>query len=466
MTAKSRSAPILILIVAAYSVLLLAAVLTLPLRIPEILQLIAAHQHSLDSVLAWVAQVPGSGPLNYFVQLPFVLLWDNARLGARLPSLLFALGSCFLFFRLAKRVPLQNPYLALLLFSLLPVHYRFATEGRPFEQALFFLLLATDGYLQLLRAPKVMTAALYSFLLLLCLYTDRASYLPAVGYMLFLLAFVNRIHERRVLWFALPTTVAPVLLFLPYYLWARPQVNPNWLFDPPNYRFDGSIYLQALHSFGGEGTTAYILSALLLIAAAAGAWGCFRGAAETFSKRIVLFCLFGGVVSTIMIELFLDSWNGYLFSPNQALWAAPAIVILVIAVLEWLTRRWRVPLVSTVLVIALLALCVAGNVRYLQNRTEDFQEEAALVAPELTSGSCVVFISEGLSRSLFLLFQPDLENRECLNFFHRQVVLASHPYVRPDQQQDGESFFRGLNFHEIRRTRAGGGQIIVMEQGQ
>ncbi len=229
MTGKVRSAPILILIIAAYSLVLLIAALRLPLRIPEMLQLIATHQHSFSSILGWIAQAPASSPLNYFVQLPFVLVLNNTPLGARLPSLLFALGSCYLFFRLAKRVPLESPYLALAIFLLLPVHYRFATEGRPPEQALFFLLLATNTYFDLLKAPKILTAGLYGALLVLCLYTDRSSYLPAVGYMLFLLAFVNRIHERRVLWFALPTTVIPVLLFFPYYWWARPQVNPNWL---------------------------------------------------------------------------------------------------------------------------------------------------------------------------------------------------------------------------------------------
>ncbi len=51
-----------------------------------------------------------------------------------------------------------------------------------------------------------------------------------------------------------------------------------------------------------------------------------------------------------------------------------------------------------------------------------------------------------------------------MNFFHSHIVLASHPYVRKDQQEDAESYFRGLNFVEVKRIRAGGGQIIVMDQ--
>jgi 4-amino-4-deoxy-L-arabinose transferase-like glycosyltransferase len=466
MTGKFRPAAILILIIAAYAVLLVAAVLILPLRVPEILQLIVTHQRSLDSLLAWIAQVPSSGPLNYFVQLPFVMFANNARWGARLPSVLFALASCYLFFRLAKRVPLQNPYLALLVFMLLPVHYRFATEARPFEQALFFLLLATNCFFRLLKTPRIATAFLYSGLLLLCLYTDRGAYLPAIGYMLFLVAFVNRAHERRALWFALPTTIVPVLLFVPYYLWARPQVNPNWLFEPPVYRMGSSIYVQAFHSLGGEGSVAYVLAALLVAGAFAGLWVSFRPAVEGLSKRIVLFCLFGGIVSTFTIELALDAWNGYIFSRNQALRAVPAVIVLVFAALEWLGRASRMPAITRILAMLLIAISIASNVPYLLSGNDDLQHEAMLVAPELTARSCVVFVSERLSEPMFLLFEPNLKEWECMNFFHGRVVLASHPYVRPDQQEDAESYFRGLNYVEVKRIRVGGGQIVVMQESK
>lgn len=80
--------------------------------------------------------------------------------------------------------------------------------------------------------------------------------------------------------------------------------------------------------------------------------------------------------------------------------------------------------------------------------------------------ACVVFVSEQLSEPMFLLFEPRLARYECLNFAHRRIVLASHPYVRADQQQDAESYFHALNFQEAKRVRVGGGQVLVLDQSR
>lgn len=460
------------ILIASYAALLLIAVLLLPLRIEEILQLIASRQHSFAGFIAWMAKPPGSAPLNYLVQFPFVLALGVSRLGARLPSLLFALGSCYLFLELAKSIPLRRPYLALAVFLLLPVQYQAATEGLPFEQALFLLLLSTLIFLRLIRTPTVRWSIWYAALLTLCLYTSRYSYLPAIGYLLFLFAFVNRSHERRVIWFALPATVAPVLLFVPYYLWARLQVNPTWLSAPPPPGTPASVYLQALSGFSGGGFTGYALSSLLLIGLLAGVWGLFRGtpnrpgAPAALPKTIAIFCLFGGAVGTITIVLLVDLWNHYPFHATQALWAMPGVVVSGFAALERLAQAKKRALWAMGATALILLLCILADAQYAATIHEDLRSETALIPPQLQGDSCVVFVSEGLSPALFLTFDPNLRAHECGNFFHRRAVLASHAYVTPFQQEDAESFFRGLNFTETRRIPAGGGQIVVMETAQ
>ncbi len=460
-----RTALTLALIIAAYALLVLAAIVTLPLRIPEILRLLAASHYSFDTFIHWVVQTPGSAPLHYFVQLPFVLAGDHSRLAARLPSLLFAVGSCFLFWHLTKRLSLRWPTLALLAFILVPVHYRAAGEGTPLEQGLFFLLLATICYFRLIRAPNLGNAALYAGVLVLCLYSERSSYWPAIGYLLFLFGFLKSAHERRAMWFALPATALPVLLYVPYHLWARPQVNPDWLFEPTNYHGQ-PIYLPALKSLATEGPWGYALPCLLLLGLLLGIWASFRLKPTARSKRIMLFCLLGGIVSAISIVVVIDIWSGSPLTASQVLWATPEMVILFFAGLEWLAVERKIPFLSPALAVVLVLLCLVGDARYLSTRGEDLEAEAALIAPELTNRSCVVFVSERLSKPMFVLFQPDLDQRECLDFFHPRVVLASHPYVQPDQQEDAESYFRGLNFTETKRIRVGGGEIVVMDQAK
>jgi hypothetical protein len=449
-----------------YAALLLLTVLIVPLKIPEILQLSAGRHFDSPSIVRWVAQAPGSTPLNYFVQLPFVAVLGHSRFGARVDSLLFALGSCYFFLRLAKRVPLQHPYLALGVFMLLPAHFQVAYEGRPFEQALFLLLLATEWFFRLWEHPTVRASVIYAGLLTLCLYSDRYAYMPAFGYLAFLFRFVNRAQERRAVWFALPATVLPMLLFLPYFLWAQPQVSPYWLTGFPVA--GGLSSPDHLEQLAGNDWIAFVLTPMLLGGMIAGAWSSLRPSTGAISKRILLFCLFGGIVSVLAAAMIADLWLGDSFSSSQILWAAPAMVVLVFVALEWLEKQRFVGALAAPLAVLLILLCASEDYLHLNwnSRAGDQQMLTSLVLPELTGDSCVVFVSQNFSKALFAVFQPDLENRECLNFFHHRVVLASHAYVRAAQQRDAETFFRGLNYVERKRIRAGGGQIVAMDQSQ
>jgi hypothetical protein len=389
-------------------------------------------------------------------------------LAARFISLIFAVAACYFFLRLARRIPLERPYWALLFFMLLPVHFELSFVGRPFEQALFLIVLATECFFRLISRPRLAAALLYAGCLTLCLYTDRYSFLPFIGYLLFLLRFVDRAQERRAIWYALAATVAPILLFLPYALWAHTRVNADWFTGPPAAS-SGVVYLRLLRSLAGESWAAYILFALLTIGVIAGTWASFRVAAGAIGKRIRLFALTGGVGATILIALALDISVGQSFGPAQALWTAPAGVILVFGGLEWMGKRRNLRSLRMGLSVLLLVICGAADTQFLlfpsgSAPEEDVQAIAAAVPGQLNRDSCVVFVSERFSKALFLVFEPELASRECRAFFHSRIVLASHPYVMPAQQQDAESYFQGLNMIETRRLKLGGGQVVVMQQ--
>jgi hypothetical protein len=53
-----------------------------------------------------------------------------------------------------------------------------------------------------------------------------------------------------------------------------------------------------------------------------------------------------------------------------------------------------------------------------------------------------------------------------LNFFHRRVILAIHPYVNLKWRTDADSYFRAVNFHEVERLRVGEGEVVVLEQSK
>jgi 4-amino-4-deoxy-L-arabinose transferase-like glycosyltransferase len=456
-----------VILILGFGLLLLATDLMLPLRVSELLQLLAAWHFNWNRFVEWIVQTPGSAPLTYFVQLPLLLLWPHARLAARLPSLIFAAASCFVFLSLAKRFSLKLTPWALVAFMLVPLHYHLASEAAPFELALFLLLAATLSFLDLLKAPNIKRSIVYGAFLTLALYTEPYSFFPAIGYLLFLLRFVDRAHERRVIWFVLPASAVSAALFLPYYAWAHPQASDSWPTAPaPSIHL--SFGLQLLQSLADSSYSQWLAVALFIVLAA----GAVAGTASTFSaavypvaKRIGLFCVAGGVLTTILMDLLIGSLNRR-FNSVEMIWALPGFVILFCSGVEWLFRRRTLALVGLLVVAAVVAISVPLDADYLFAPKENLQAEAASVTPLLKGDSCVVFVSEGLSKELFLSFAPDLERHECLDFFHRRIVMVSHPYVRPDQQQDAESFFRGLGFHEESKVDIGGGRIIVAEQAK
>ena len=460
---RSSSTTTLSILFFIYAVALMAGVFSMPLRLDEILQVSNPDYHAFKGTLDIITQTPGAAPLNYLIQYPFIHVFGHSRLAVRIVSLLFAIGALWLFWKVSRSIPLRNPELASATFAALPLHYLFAVSGRPYEQALFLLVLSIFFLLRLIARPRVASAAYYSGTLLLLIYTEPLAFWPAVGFLLFFLRFIRVVRERRVFWHLLPATAIPAFLYLPYYIWVTPRRSPEWLYP---ISAGGSSYLQAFEYISAAGSLAYLVSALLLIATAFALWRSFRLPDSAAKTRIALFCLFGGAVSALAGALIVSTIGGSPVRQNEILWIAPQIILLTFAALDWPERREGIRLLSTAAGAVLLILCTVGCMQYVgENRNIDVEAVADRATREIRSDdACVVLVSERLSPRLFLLFQPELKQKECVDFLHKQVVLAIHPFVLPEQQQDAETFFRGLNFEETKRIRIKGGEIIDMNQ--
>ena len=459
-----RLAPVLWPIVGAYALLALTAIVLAPLRLSELLTLTATTPQMRGSVGDWILGTPGASPLFYFTQWVFVRTLGHPEISGRLPSLLSSLACIGVLWRLANRLPLQQPHLALLLFVLLPVQFRFATVGLPAEEAMLFLLLATTQLFELIDTPSVKSAALYAGFLTLCFYTDPFSFLPATGYLLSLLAFTHRKEQRRSIWFALPATALPTLLFVPYYLWAHPQTARTWLYGAERFPFSPTIAIDFWRELTASGVAGYVLSALLLVGTFIAAWRVLILPVNVMLKRVKLFCLFGGVVSTLALAAIIDGTSNTPFWAGHIYWATPSMAILATAALDWLAFTKRMKVIAGALAALLVITCIAGNIESFMEPVQDLKPAVKVARQQLTGDSCIVFVSEGLSGYLFVVFDPAFMKLECLNFYHHRVVLASHPWVLPEQQRDAESYFRGLNFYEVKRLSPQGSQVVVMEQ--
>jgi len=473
-----RTALTFFIILIVYGLLIIATAALVPLRLGEILQAAAFVKFSWHSFFTWIARSPGGAPLEYLTQLPLAVAKPDSRLLLRIPTIIFAVGSVFSFFALTKRVPLQHPILALLLFLAIPTHLAYATQGRPYELGLFLLLVATLVFFSLVEEPGVGKALIYVVLLTCCLYTQPSCYLPAVGYLIYLLGFANLKTYRRALWYALGATMLPVAAYAPYYFWAAVQRRGEWLVEQiPAFSFK-IAGIQALMSLdpGSNPWFGIGLIGIFLLGLVGGIWSTMplgsygEGAppppAHLVKRRAAVFCLAGGAIVTLLAETAVSGWTGLVFNPYQILWALPGLIIVFCAALDaWM----RTPLMkgltvaSPAIVILAILLCLPGDVEYLRTEPMDMAKLTALVRPQLAGDACVVFVSERLSRYLFEVFDPDLSKHECQNFFHKRVVLAIHPFVKPDQEREARIFFRGLDFEETHRDILGDGKVITMD---
>ena len=443
--------------VGGYAVALIAVALAIPLRVPEILAIAWRPDFSWGRFWGWSSQALDPSPLGYLVQLPFVFLLGVTRLVPRLPGLLFALASCILFLRLADVVVRRRRYWALLLFMLLPLQLAGLTAATQYEMATCFVLMALIAFFDLRTQPDYKRAARFALAVAACLFTDRHAGLPAFGTVLFLLRFSGRPQERRAVWFGLGACIVGVGAYAPFYFWAHERANPFWLTEPGI----------SASSFAEMTLMDWLVAAgLLLIVCGifAGLFVSFRLPVTQVTRRLSLFCLVGSVFIPVTFAIAYSTYVYLPIAPHDLLYVAPAAVILFVSVLDWLALQERSLQAPTAAAgIILLALCALADVRFVGSTNSNLALESRYVGPQLHGDSCVVFVSERYSKALFLVFHPELAKEECSTSFHHRIVLASQPYVRPDQQANAESYFRGLSFAEVRRIWSGGGEIVVME---
>jgi hypothetical protein len=337
---------------------------------------------------------------------------------------------------------------------LLPVQLLAVMASPQYEIATFFVLLATLAFFDLIAQPGYKAAATFAVTIAVCLYTDRHAALPAFGAVLFLLRFSDRPQQRQAVWFALGSCVAAAAFYVPYYVWSHSKTDPSWPVEPG----------LSLTQFANWTIVEWALAVALLVILAGiiiGADVSFRLPLSQRTRRTALFCLFGSVMVTLAYIVASSLFMRYSLATRDLLFAAPGAVILFVVGLDSLTEKstYRTPIAAVV--ITVLAICTIVDFYLVATPKENIALESRYITPELAGDSCVIFVSFGYSKSLFLLFQPQLESRECQNFFHHRVVLASHPYVRPDQRADAEGYFRGLNYSVVKRIRSGGGEIVV-----
>jgi len=363
-----------------------------PLWLDEVLQLVASTQPDLPGLFRWVSYNPGGAPLGYLAQRVFVEAYGLAPLAARAAPAVFGLLSAITFAGFARDLKAGPTTIALAAFLVTPLQLRYAVEGRPYSQALFFVLAALWCLWRLAQAPSWRMAAVYGALAAAGLYTQPLTAALHLGALVTLAVS----GQRRAARFGFAALAAACVLFAPWYLHSRGA----WALGIAASQYRFSMAPKTLWMLLREISGGGYLASLPLIGATVLGWR----RADTLVRRFLL----GGVISGVVCAIAADAASGYFFAVRQVLFVLPALLLLAAAGMQDFRRGWLQPTLLAIFLIASLA----KDVRYFRSPGEDWPGAARAVLAATSRGACAIVPSPE-PKEMYQLFEPGLSGRFC-----------------------------------------------------
>lgn len=367
-------------LMALYFVLLLFLAPRLSLWLDEILTLAGALSPDLMENLR---QQQGATPLAFLVPRWVIGLGGFSNLTARLPSIIASTAACPAVYWLARRSGIKRPLLAVLVFALWPLQFRYAIEARPYAMAMCLGLWLTVTLLAEMRA------VVYVLLTLAIAMTHPYALVISASHLVWSFAF-----DKRRMPLILTALGISLACLLPWYLhfredWRAMSAQQQLSFT--NWR----AILVFLREFSGSG---YIGAAIL-----------FAGIALSLRKKQP-FWLVGVVVPMALIPMANIAFD-YFFAIRQMIYILPACTILFMVG----TESWGKPFLLCVFLVA----SIYSDVRWFQRPREDWAAAADAAASE----PCIVFVGD--SARLYTFFRPELSRSVCGPDPQRLVVAGS-----------------------------------------
>jgi 4-amino-4-deoxy-L-arabinose transferase-like glycosyltransferase len=340
-------------LVIGYLVLLVAASAFTGLWLDELHELIGTYNRSFGEMLYWAQYSPGATPLNFIAQKLSLDAFGFSSLSARLPAILFATASLWMFIRIAREYAKSYWLIGAIVFALLPQIFRYGVEARPYSQGLFFALLSFWFWIRIERDG--VGAVGFALSVAACLYSQVYSVFPAVG----MAAYSLRNPKTRV-----HVSSAMFMAALSYAPWFFIQRATQTAARAETYALDWAnlSVLGYIRELCGGG---YFTSIPLLILAIAGA------------ARLRQWPIVFPAVAAMLLPLVADATLGYYFAGRQLIFALPFLILLGISGVGSVPR-WA----AIVLVAPLLIASVKYDMRQATVTREDWQTPARRLAAQ------------------------------------------------------------------------------------
>lgn len=392
------------------------------LWVDEIMQLGATRNGSFEHIDALTQTGVGGVPLGWLPQMASIRIFGYSVVTARLPSALAGAAACFAIFLIARQLQLIFPFVPLILLSMLPLHFRYTLEARPYAQGELLSALATLAFIWLVRQQTVSVAVVYALTLIVGIYSQPFSCFIAAAHLLW--AFVFFRHQRRLIYLTGAAIIAMAVSFLPWYLYAAPLWQQTIHSGDYHLQLTWKTPLMLIREISGVGYWGGgILSILAIV-------GFRKGSMSTPMKWLLVACIFVPVICV----LAADAIFSYFLAIRQMIFVLPALMLLaadgLIAIMA--SNRQNVVIATAILIV----FFGVADIRWLRRPRENW-ELAAQVIQKLQDrySACTLYASSD-SLNYYSFFQPKLENSVCPagTPADRAMILVISPYTSEEDR--------------------------------
>ena len=171
-------------------------------------------------------------PLYHVILRSWILLFGNSEIAARLPSVIFGVGTVFATYLVAKRLfDKKTALIAATLLATAPLHIYYSQEARMYMLAAFLATLSVYFFISILKKDnfirrktlfirrKTSFIAWLGFIIstTLMLYTDYLPYLLVITFIIYLIVNKKRIAKESLKAF-IPALILIFILLVPWFL--------------------------------------------------------------------------------------------------------------------------------------------------------------------------------------------------------------------------------------------------------
>jgi len=394
-----RSRVSLSALIAAYAALLVVISRLRPLWLDEVLQAIGTRDLPTTSLFGYVQTFHGAAPFGYVVQHWSIVALGFSTSSARATSAVFSILSCIVLIAIAYELHIQRTWLAVACWIILPLQLRYAVEGRPYSQALFFCMLATFFALRLLSSPSLSNAAMYGIAVVGGVYSAPYVIFLTAGYVC-ALAAVRR--NTRIAIYSVVATALAAISFVPWWMLARPHWKESLTNDPNVvFRISPKFVLLLLKEISGGG---YICSVAFLAVVVI---GCTSKRLSRPARTVLL----SGIAAGLLLAIIADAVFGYFFAIRHVLFILAPLTLLAAEGFSVLldTRQY---LAGAIVGLAFISGAVAKDISYFSDTSENWQAAVLGLNQAVDRGACVEFLP---SRDAlpYEFFDPSLRSHRC-----------------------------------------------------